>query len=282
MLLIILSGACTKEPSSGQPPQVRLLTDSGYTFSDTSLVIGGKVTVGIVATGAGSNITYLRVTVDNGTRLTYLDSGLNQTGLRYSLPVIKSAAAYEKWTFFVMDRERNRDSVTLTLRKSDSSSYGSIRVIENLTLEAQAVPQANSFFSFRELKKYSLDSAFLHQQIIDLIYYFGQYDGTLSSPNESEAPAVFTGSSGLANWTIKNETRYDTTLLTIANFDNALNDSLLLAVYEPTAGKRKAKYLEAGMIISFKDATGKIGLVKIISIAPGVTGGILCSVKIQE
>jgi hypothetical protein len=274
--------ACTKVSDPGQPPEIQFVTDSGYTSRDTSLVIGGKITIGLNARGENSNITYFRVTVDNGVRLTYLDSGLNHSVLKYTLPLIKSVATYEKWTFFVMDRERNRDSVTLTVHRADSASYGKIRTMEYVTLDAQSVPSGQSLFSFSEVKRYTLDSAFLNQQAIDLIYYYGQYNATLSSPNESDAPAVFTGPYGLANWTIKNETRYDTTQISVTNFDKAMNDSLLLAAYEPAAGKRKAKFIEPGMILSFKNAAGKIGLIKITAVIPGTTGGMEGSVKIQE
>jgi len=280
--LVLFCNSCDKKEGPVIPPHIEFINDSGYVAGDTTLEIGERIRAGIRAVASGSNITFFQITCNNGTRLTLLDSGLNSASLSYTLPIIKSSSQYEKWTFLVMDRDRNKDSVQLTILKSDSSHYGTIRTFDEVRLGAQENSLAGSFLSFADASVYFLDSAYARQPLIDLIYYFGQYECTLSSPNESEAPAIFTGPYGIANWTVKNETRYDTTSVTPLQFDAALNDSLLLAVYEPTAGKRKTKFVVPGMVISFKSPAGKIGLIKVISTETGVAGSFNCSVKIQE
>ena len=273
---------CTKENKPAAPPVIRFVQDSGYQWNDTTLIVGDRVRIGIKVTACGSNITFFQVSFNNGKRQILLDSGLNHNELTYNLNIIKSAGTAETWTFVVMDRNRNLDSISILLRKSDSSHYGRIRQYDNILVGAQASTMAGSFLTFTGGRVLGLDSAFANQSLTDLIYYFGQYDATLSSPNETEAPSYFTGPSGIANWTIKNETRYDTTLLTAEQFDRAGNDSLLLAVYEPAAGKRKTKFVVPGMVISLKNAAGKIGLIKVTGYEPGVTGTLNFSVKIQE
>lgn len=274
--------SCTKKESEGTMPKIMLLTDSGFVSHDTTLMIGERIQVGINARGQDKNITFFQVSMNNGNRLTLLDSGLNHPGIIYHLDIIKSQYDIEKWTFLVMDRDRSKDSVQITLKKSKSSNYGAIKILPDIILGAQANSLDGSFLSFSNGEIYNLDSAFFHQPLVDLIYYYGQYDATFSSPNESEAPSVFTGQHGIAAWSIKNETRYDTTTLTISDFDKAKDDSLLLSVYEPTAGKRKTKYIEPGMVISFKSPFGKIGLMKIQEVQPTVTGFVKFTIKIQE
>jgi hypothetical protein len=279
--LILVVTSC-REESSGYPPHIEFINEAGYLDHDTVLAIGDRVTIGVNAFSEASSITFFQVTFNNGTRQILLDSGLNKSSLTYTLPIIKSSGSYERWTFMVMDRDRNKDSVEVLLQKSEISHYGNIRTYPDIVTGAQENSAQGSFFSFSTGDIFSLDSAFLHQTLIDLIYYYGQYEATLSSPGETEAPSYFTGPSGIANWTVKNETRYDTTSLSPADFDESLNDSLLLAVYEPTAGKRKVKFVEPGMIISFKSQTGRIGLVKIIGTGPGPAGTLHFSVKIEE
>lgn len=279
--ILYLSFSCSKNPSS-DPPGISFLRDSGFVYRDTSLIIGARVRVGVTALAAGGNITFFQVSCDNGKKQILLDSGLNHAGLTYSLAIIKSASSSERWTFLVMDRNRNKDSISIVLGKSDSSHYGKILSYPDLLLGAQENTSNGSFLSFPGGQIYTLDEAYLNQSAVDLVYYFGPYEATLSSPNEAEAPAYFTGTHGIANWTVKNETRYDTTSLSPFQYDEARNDSLLLAVYEPAAGKRKAKFVSPGMVISFKNAAGKIGLIKISAVEPGPSGSIRCSLKVQE
>lgn len=281
-LWVAISSGCTKDNRSTLPPTIQFLHDSGYVSVDTSLIVGDHVTIGIEAQSSEANITFFQVSVNNGTRSILLDSGLNASSLRYNLTVIKSASAYEKWTFLVMDRNRNLDSIQILLQKSDSSHYGKIKVYSQIELGAQENGTFGSFFSLHSGQVYSLAGAYQNQSLIDVIYYYGMYEGTLSSPNESEAPSIFSGEMGIANWSIKNETRYDTTLLTPIAFDKAQDDSLLLAVYEPTAGKRKGKFVLPGMVFSFKNYEGKIGLLKVEEVVPGTMGKMRCSIKVQE
>jgi hypothetical protein len=280
--ILVLFTFCSKDKVTEIPPKVSLISDSGFVYKDTSLVVGERILVGIGALASGENITFFQVTVDNGKRSILLDSGLNKPSLQYRVNIIKSASSYEKWTFLVMDRHRNKDSVHIVLGKSDSSNYGKIVTYTDVKLGGQDNLDAGSFYCFNGGEIYFLHDAYLNQSKVDLIYYFGQYDATFSSPSEAEAPAYFSGPEGIANWTVKNETRYDTTLLSPQLFDEAADDSLLLAVYEPTAGKRKAKYLEPGMVISFKSPLGKIGLIKVIEAVPGPVGSVKCTIKIQE
>ena len=274
--------SCIKDSPPLGGPGIAFIHDSGYVYRDTSLVIGDHIKVGIDARDVYANITFFHIAFDNGKVQTMLDSGMNRAGLRYTFNIIKSQSAEEKWIFMVMDRNRFQQSIEIVLHKADSNHYGNIITYNNISLGAQGNPSDGSFLSLANGRTSFLDSAYAHQSLVDIIYYFGQYDGTFSSPSEAEAPTIFTGPEGIAGWAIKNETRYDTTALTTQLFDEATNDSLLLAVYEPTAGKRKAKYLAPGMVISFKSPLGKIGLIKVSETVPGVAGSIKVSVKVQE
>ncbi|MFH1160340.1 MAG: hypothetical protein V1733_05260 [bacterium] len=258
------------------------MTDSGFVFHDTVIPVGQHIRVGIEASGDGANITWFHIGWNNGESQTFLDSGLNHPVLRYEQSIIKTASALETWTYLVMDRNRNLTNIRLILRKSDSSHFGEITSFPEVLLGAQNSSSAGSFFSLSNGKSYFQDEAFEHQDSIDILYYYDIYNATLSSPNESDAPAIFTGPTGLANWTQKNETRYDTTSLTSTDFDLAQTDSLILAAYEPVNLKRKVKFVTPGMIISFKAPSGKIGLIKVMEITDSDTGYIRMSVKIQK
>ncbi len=282
LFFLLLFSACQKEKDPSSLPFISFISDSGFVSRDTILNVGQPITVGIEALGAGANITYFHIDLNNGQKQTILDSGLNHSSLRYERTIIKTAGDTETWTFLVMDRQRNMSTIGLTLQKSGSTQYGEIVTYPDITLGAQNNPATGSFFSLQGKKWYFLDEAFLHQDSIDIIYYYDIYDATLSSPNESDAPPIFPGPTGLANWVIKNETRYDTTTLLPADFDLAQNDSLILAAYEPGQLKRKTKFVTAGMIISFQDASGRIGLIHVKEAVNNTDGFIRMAMKIQK
>jgi hypothetical protein len=284
IMMVILSvsfTSCSKNPDP-IPPLISFIQEKGYVYQDTVLEAGQKVKVGIRAVTSGVNLTYFSIRFDDGTSKILLDTGMNTTSLVYDLEVIKTNSPVEKWIFLIMDRNRIEQSVQILFTKSDSSKWGKIRTVNDILLGAQENTVTGSFFSLTGNAVMNLQQAFENQPLADIVYYYGQYEGTLASPNEAEAPGFFTGPQGIANWTVKNETRYDTTMITPQEFDMATNDSLILAAYEPTAGKKKGKYVRPGMVFSFRSPVGKLGLLKIQEIVAFPAGTVKFTVKIQE
>ena len=274
--------SCQKKEAVHSPPVIVFSSDSGFTTHDTILVAGAKIRLMIRAQGYGGNITYFSIRYNDGAPKIVLDTGMNRQSLTYYVDIIKTSSQVEKWTFVVMDRNRLIDSVGITLTKSDYSKWGKIRTLPNVKLGAQQSADTNSFFSFNSAQVFTFSQAFLNQGAVDMIYYYGLYNGTFASPSEAEAPGFFTGPQGIAGWSVKNETRYDTTAVSSTDFDLALNDSLLLSAYDPTAGKRKAKFLQPGMVISFKSPAGKLGLINVTGLTGTTAGSVKFSIKIQE
>jgi len=286
-MLLLLSGtvlfySCRKETPTESSPDIRFVTGDGLLAHDTILAAGQRVRIGISALGRDARITYFSVRLNDGINRILLDSGMNTSTLNYTLEVIKTNAPLERWTFFAMDRNRVADSISIYLTKADTSAWKPIRSLENIILGAQENSTTGSFYSLQTETVMTLEEAYLVQPLTDIIYYYGIYEGTLSSPNEAEAPGFFTGSHGLSAWTVKNESRYDTTLLTTDMFDKSLNDSLILAAYEPTAGKKKGKYLQPGMVFSFRSPAGKLGLISVREVTPAPAGSARINIKIQE
>ena len=75
---------------------------------------------------------------------------------------------------------------------------------------------------------------------------------------------------------------YSLTSLSTTQFDQAINDSLLIVSYPITGTTKKSKFLQTGQIISFKDQASKLGLIKVISVNGTDSGTIELAIKIQE
>ena len=71
-------------------------------------------------------------------------------------------------------------------------------------------------------------------------------------------------------------------MVSALQFDQSNNDSLLFAVFNAIDGKRKGKDVQPGMVLSFSNHEGKVGLIKINSVSPGTDGFINITIKIQE
>jgi hypothetical protein len=178
-----------------------------------------------------------------------------------------------------MNRRRQISNISFTISKATVSLWGAIQTYDPVILGGQLNPVRGGFFSLVNGQTFTYNQASADPGLTDIIYYFGSYEATLSSPMESEAPNFFPD---LLNWSVRNETRYDTTLLSPAVFYQAHNDSLLLTSYEPVNGKRKAKFLVPGMVIAFRNQAGKAGLLLINKVTPGSDGEVECSIKVQK
>ena len=86
---------------------------------------------------------------------------------------------------------------------------------------------------------------------------------------------------------MKNSTLYDyktsdNDLVSEAQFDAAMNDSLLVAGYKPQNVSGLCKFCYTGKVIPFKTTGGKYGMVKVIRADETEGGSMEIAVKIQE
>lgn len=280
--LIFFMIACKKSPDTNGP-KLSFINAPGYVSADTALQLGSQINVLLSAEMGSSKLTYLRVTLNNGTTVqTALDTGFNISTLQCLKKIIKTNAENEVWTFLVMDRNRNESSITLNIKKKPTVSWGEITKYNSVVLGAQGSSLYGSFLSLSDGKIYFQDSAYIMRNNVDIIYYYGIYNSTLASPGETQAPNYFTVVPPIGQWVPRNVTMYDTTALSVIDFDNSNNDSLILNTYNDLISKKKAKYLTAGSIYAFKAQSGKMGLVKINNVDAGASGSINLSIKIQK
>lgn len=199
------------------------------------------------------------------------------------------------WKFTVMDRNRLSSEISLTVFKDPNSTYGGIYYFPSLTLGFQNNTVYGHYLNPFTGTTYKSDSADAHFDDIDVLCYFKNDDvppsAVLSSPGEmdnfsTDAQTLYPQ---IVNWTTRHYTLWDISLdngnstpLTATDFDAAQNDSLLIVSFHEIWGKKKFKYATAGKIIPFKTASGKLGLIKIISADENDSGKIEFALKIQQ
>jgi len=193
----------------------------------------------------------------------------------------------EEWEFIIRDFEGNASSVNLTIQKDPNIVYGEINKYLNVQLGAQNSSEYGSFFATENGNIYNLENAFNNQEIIDLLYYYDDFDkleeNIIASPGANVNDA-FIGEFGISNWTTKNTTRFSREELdiTIEEFDVSNNDSILIAnSFGFESGGRKTKFLKAGDVYSFVRGS-KTGMFKVISTSGTTSGNIIVDIKIQK
>jgi len=261
-----------------------LLNEPGLITHDTTLPAGKLFSIGIEALAGKEPLT--NITIKSSSAGTLLDSGIHTNQLRLIKQISKGIADVERITITVMDKSRNKSSVSLLILRDVGAAWGFILTYPSLKIGAQACNAYRPCLSLQPGHVYPGDSATNLQNIIDILYYYNPgggvpiYASVFSSPGEAEAPLFYPF---IDSWTVKNSTYYNTTTtLTEADFNACNNDSLLIAAYDEGTSKRKYKNALAGNIIPFKIMNGKRGIIFVKNIQGTIDGFAEIAVKIQE
>ncbi len=272
-------------------PFILLNQGDEYTADGDRIPVGGQLKFGLSVVGGGAAITDLRVKrIMEDEIVTELDKGMYipTGGLDTMLTYTKSDANRETWNFFMMNENRDTASVFLTVFKGDGSAYGDIFYYPSLTIGYPANDQFAHFLDLKTGTIYNQDNVAGHEQDIDLAAFFyytsGKSSPTLTCPAYPSAQTWYPVFSG---WSVKNSTLYDyktsdNDLVSIAQFDAAENDSLLVAGYKPQNVSGLCKFCYTNKVIPFKTAGGKYGMVKVVRADELDAGSMEIAVKIQR
>jgi hypothetical protein len=281
-VIVLLFFACKKDDGPPLAPTIQLLPQPGMISSDTTIAVGKLMTFAISARAGSANLTNL-IAMRGGTQQVIqraLDTGMNIPRFSIAKTFTKNLGEKEFWTFIVRDKNRMSDSVSVVISLDTTSGFGPIKYYETLILSAQNKIEPGSFFSFITGQTYVLDEAFQNQGLIDLVYYFGENDHTIGSPGANIEEGIFENNP--ASWDIRRTTRFMAIDLPPEVFENARNDSLLLASYIEGEGKRKAKLLNPGNTFSFQTQDLKYGIFRVKEVVGTDAGTIKIDVKIQD
>ena len=282
LFIILIASACSKENKTGALPAVSLLHENGLISNDTSISPGVQMNFGINITEGDFPVTefLIRVTADSG-RI-YFDTGMFVSNYTFYKSFTKSFDDNETWEFIVRDRYGQSNSLAITINNDSLLGYGPINILSDIVLGAQNNIQEGGFLSLLNFQTYTLTEAKSNQQIIDMVYYFGEDANTMASPGSNIEDGIFNPESAPSTWEIQNTTRYIYTEISISEFDGIQNDSLLLLSYIEGEGKRKAKNLAAGNVFSFKTQDSRFGLFKVNNVNGESAGKVTIDLKIQK
>jgi hypothetical protein len=286
----VLFLGCTKDKNPA-PPTIYLKTGAPYTPDKSVIAVGHPITFGIVAGTTDANITNLVVKkfMPDGSSKVMFDTGMNTPAFDISKIFYQSIEEEARWTFQVMDKNRQFATTSLTIYKDSNSTWGGIFEFPSLTMGYQDNTEFGQFLNPSTGDTWFSDTATLNQSTIQIITYYN-VDDNLPSPTFSSAGETGGGITAyypvIGQWTSKNYTKWDISVdsdpVDPVAFQNCHNDSLLILTYDDVWGKRKFKWADSGDIIPFLTATGKKGLIQVLSADHDPAGKITFSLKIQQ
>jgi len=282
--------SCTKDESLSQASLI-LKTGTLYTPNGAYIPVGGTIRIGVLASGAGVPLTYIRIDRITGTdTVTQVDRGIyaGTEGFDADYSFAKSDSDAELWRVMVMNSDRDTSVKTITVFKGTGTAYGPVNFFENIQLSFQNNHSYGHFLDVNTGNVFDEATVTGHEGEIDILAYYyitsGLSSPTFTCPGYTAAVGFYPQ---LASWTIKNNTLYDyqtsdNNLITTSQFDAAENDSLLVTAYKPEKVSGNCKYGYTEKVIPFKTQQGKYGLIKVIHADEKEDGVMVISVKVQR
>ena len=290
LVIPFLFGGCKKDKNPAAP-LVSLRTGTPYTPDKSVVAVGRPILFGITGSSADANITNLVVKkiMPDGSIKVVFDTGMNTPSFNINKTFYQSVENEARWTFQVMDKNRQFATTDLTIFKDPNSTWGGIFEFPSLTMGYQGNTQFGQFLDPSTGKIYPSDSAAMNQSLIQVITYYTM-DDNMPSPTFSSAGELGGGITtyypAIGQWTTTNYTKWDISVdsdpVDPVAYENCHNDSLLTMAYDDVWGKRKFKWSDPGDIIPFLTATGKKGLIRVIAADHDPAGKITFSLKIQQ
>lgn len=290
-LLIVLAftGCGKEEPET--TPLILLMSGSEFTADGSAVAPGGSLRFGITVSGGGGAITNLVVKrISDGVAITEADRGMyvSYGGLDTTLTYTRGNGQVERWVFSVMNSYRDTASVSLTVLKGAGSAWGGINYHPSVRIGLQNNSSLPHFVDLHTGAAWDAAGVAGNEAAVDMAAFWYLTSGTSSPTLTCPAYAsALTYYPMFGSWGVRNQTLYDyytsdNNLVTVAKFDEAANDSLLVNAYRPGSVSGQSKFAFTGKVVPFRTADGKYGLIKVIHADETPSGEMEIAIKIQK
>lgn len=276
--------SCNKEDSPGISPSFEMVEDSGYISDPATIPPGQLMKFKVYAEEGSEKLTNFFIEVQDvgRVRTRIFDTAIYCSEFYWEGSFYKSSEQFELWSFIIRDRQGRGNGDIFYINADTSSAYSPIMLLSDINLGAQNNSQTGGFFSINDNSVYTTLEAQDNEELIDLVYYYSLEDlQTIASPGANIESGVYPEDLTPVNWEIRNTTRYIKTSLSESDFDNTINDSIMIANYIDADGKRKAKIITEGDVYVFKNQENRLGMFKVNDVSETDTGTVNIDVKIQ-
>lgn len=266
--MLLLAGAmvftsCKKdddeEPTVDLTPILNFIGGAGYTDTDATLAPSSAFKVGITAeenANSQKNIESFKVvrTFNNVPTTVYEDDNIGEPTYTKELDLVANTeSGVERWTFTVTDKDGLTKQLVLNI-----TTVPTVTAYKNVTMGSFNDPTYGSFMASATGTVLTKAEASADQASVDFAFYLGAVNkSTFGAPSNDDVKAVFelTGA-----WTVFNETLFEMTSISVADFD-AIGNTYAFPTFAGT--EDDINNLEADDVVAFMTVDGKHGLIKV-------------------
>lgn len=213
--------------------------------------------------------------VDSLQRSGFIDS-MDASAIVSGLPLPINSTVTLTATFKDTKGKTASASITYTIVHDNNvmvSNEIELGAQSNTNIEYKFLGLANNFKTYTAG---STGTARFNSDKIDFVYYYGANDkNAFAAPFNADGAKVIWGSE-INTWSRQNQTKFKTTTLTAADFDNIKNgtkvEDAFINTDFTTGTTDKVTNLSVGTVYAFKTALGVVGLVKFTAISADATG----------
>lgn len=209
-------------------------------------------------------------------------AGKTSYALNVSVTGLEAAKFPYTITIKVVDKEGETASKIFTIKKQAGTTgtpFGEFNSYTTVLLGGSTHATLESFYATSTGTKYLLAAAKTNAALVDFCYFYGATNkATLAAPADADAATMFTGTNGVASWSVKNATKFIASTIDFA----AIATTTDIAAVSFTSATTKSNNLAVGNVIAFKTAAGKIGFIKVTACTNANDGSITLDVKVQK
>ncbi|MBL7903420.1 MAG: hypothetical protein JNL22_00220 [Bacteroidales bacterium] len=267
MSAVVFVSSCTDEGEETDPgPSLTLKGGTGYTSDDVTIEIGNSIKVGVVggkSSVSGNKLTKFKfIYTANNIPTTLVDSTLNADSFNWETELEFTGVGTGRLSFELTDKGG------MTVEKAFNVTVQGPEVTKFSNVELGSWNDAiGSFFATSEGVAYNVTQTSAvpsTQAKIDFLFFKGVTNGnTIASPDDVDANTI--SDLKLNLWTNKNQTRFNATTITAAQFD-AIGTTYVFPNFDLNNQSTKANELAEGDVILFKTKANKLGLIKVIDL----------------
>jgi hypothetical protein len=255
----VLSGCKKDEEEILGFPSIDFKGSANYTFEDVTVTTNDQILVGILAamhTETQKPLT--RFTLKIGTT-NLVDSTFSANTFDADYTISFSEVGTATLTARITDEGGFSDEVSFNIiieqggakvKKNDDVFMGSFN------------DPAGSFYSTTEEEVYRVPEAKENQEKVDFIFFRGETNiNAFAAPDDVDVNTI--SDFQLNDWTTKNQTRFQSTSMTAADFD-AIGEFYVFPEF--TGELTRISQLSNGDVVYFKTEAGKHGYIKIVDL----------------
>lgn len=256
--------SCNKDETT-TGPTLNLKGGANYVSADATVQVNDPVLVGVTGSAGDDNLTRFKMTItSNNVPTTVIDTTFNSPSFDWEVELNFEGVGEGRLSFELWDKGGLKAEKAFTITVEDPG----MEINKYPDVELGSYNDAvGSFYSSTENIVYTrgqLTTSPSNQAKIDFLFFKGTANAnTIASPDDADANTI--NDLQLVNWTNKNQTRFNTTTITAAQFD-AIGDTYQFPIFNMSTQTTKVNNLAEGQVVLFKTEAGKLGLIKVVDL----------------